>query len=97
MPYESRINPAHTQPSMSTTSATVLAANAARRYAVVVNDGTSDVYINLGGTAVANQGIRVNAGGGSYSISPVWGNLFTGAINGITAAGTATMLVTEGQ
>lgn len=90
------INPTHSTAAMTNVSGTVLAANAARRYALLVNDGSADVYIKLGATAVANQGIRINAGGGAYEISATNDNLFFGAINGITAAGTATMLVTEG-
>lgn len=94
--WEAPINPTHSTASMSTTSGEVLAANAARRYALIVNDGAVDVYIKLGATAVANQGIRVSANGGSFEISPSTGNLYLGAINGITGSGTATMLVTEG-
>jgi len=80
---------------MTTASGTVLAANLARRSALVVNDGAVDVYINLSATAVANQGIRINANGGSHAISPAYGNLYLGIITGITSVGTATMLVTE--
>lgn len=92
---EAAVNPTHTTASMTTASGTVLAANLARRYAIVVNDGAVDVYIKLGATAVANDGIRINANGGSYTLSPIYGNLFHGVINGITASGTATVLVTE--
>ena len=94
--WEAPINPAHTTAAMTTTTGAALAANAARRYALLVNDGAVDVYIKLGAAAVANQGIRINANGGSYEISPSTGNLYLGAINGITATGTATLLVLEG-
>ena len=87
---------AHTTASMTATSAAVLAANGAREYALIVNDGSVVCYLNLGSTAVANTGIRVNANGGSYEIGRNWGNLYTGAINGILASGTATLIVTEG-
>lgn len=92
-----RIIIAHTTGSMSDTSAAALAANNARKYALIVNDGGVTVYLNLGGTAVASEGIRLNADGGSYEISRDSGNLFSGAINGITSSGTATVLVTEGS
>ena len=92
----SRLIIAHTTASMSSTSAAVLAANSDRKYALIVNDGAAIVYLNLGGTAVANQGIRLNANGGSYEISSDQGNRFDGVINGITVSGTATVLVTEG-
>ena len=87
---------AHTTASMTATSAAVLATNGAREYALIVNDGSVACYLNLGSTAVASEGIRVNANGGSYEMSRNWGNLYTGAINGILASGTATLLVTEG-
>ena len=90
------LTPTFTQPAMSAVSATVLAANAARRYALIQNDGSADVYIFLGTPAVAHTGIRLNAGGGSYEISSANGNLYAGIITGITAAGTPTLLVTEG-
>ncbi len=88
---------AHTTASMTTASAAALAANGAREYALIVNDGSVVCYLNLGSTAVANTGIRVNANGGSYEMSRNWGNLYTGAINGITVSGSATVLVTEGS
>lgn len=88
---------AHTTASMTGTSAAVLAANQGRKYALIVNDGSTACYLNLGSTAVANEGIRVNANGGSYEMSRGWGNLFTGVINGILNSGTATLLVTEGD
>ena len=87
---------AHTTASMTATSAAVLATNGAREYALIVNDGSVACYLNLGSTAVASEGIRVNANGGSYEMSRNWGNLYTGAINGILASGTATLIVTEG-
>lgn len=93
---EGRIRPTHTQPSATTTSGAMLAANKRRRYALFINDGAVDVYLDLGTTAVANQGIRINANGGSYEMSSHLGNLFVGAVNGITATGSATVLVTEG-
>ncbi len=88
---------AHTTASMTGTTATVLASNGGRKYALIVNDGTINCYLNLGSTAVANEGIRVNANGGSYEMSRNIGNLYTGAINGILVSGTATLLVTEGD
>lgn len=90
------INPTHSAASISTTSAAVLAANTSRRYALLVNDGVADVYLNLGGTAVVNTGIRLAGNGGSFEVGPAFGNLFRGAINGITVSGTSTVLVTEG-
>ena len=88
---------AHTTASMSATSAAVLAANNDRKYALVVNDGAVDVYLKVGATAVANEGIRINANGGSFEMTREAGNLSDLAINGITVSGTATVVVTEGD
>ena len=87
---------AHTTAAMTTATAAVLALNDDREYALIVNDGSVDVYLKVGAAAVANQGIRINANGGSYEMSRALGNLSDVAINGITASGTATVLVTEG-
>lgn len=90
------INPAHTSASVTGSTTSVLTANLARRYALLVNDGVADVYIKLGADAVVNAGIRISGNGGSYEMSAEQGNLFQGAINGITVSGTSTVLVTEG-
>ncbi len=82
--------------SVSTTSVTLLPANSGRVYAVFVNDGTVPVYLSLdGNAAVANSGIRLNASGGSYEISPL--NLDIGLVTAITASGTAVVTVTASQ
>lgn len=84
-------------PSITTSSATVLASNPDRTYALLQNDGAVDVYLRIGATAVINRGIRLLANGGSYEMSAAFGNLDTRVINGITVAGTAVVLVTEGS
>ena len=86
----------HSQPTIGATTTVALAANAARLYALLVNDSNEDVYIKLGAAAVLNQGIRLNAGGGSYELNRRVGNLHTGAINAICASGGKVLLVTEG-
>ena len=88
--------PTHTQPSVGAVSTIVLAANANRLYALLVNDSNEVIYIKLGANAMLNQGIRINASGGSYEISKKLGNLYTGAINGICVSGSKVCLVTEG-
>lgn len=67
----------------------IVAANTARTEVTICNDHATNVlYLALGGTAVVNQGIRVNAAGGSYTT-----NAFSGAIRGIaTGAGTVVTL-----
>lgn len=91
-----RIIMAHTTASMSSTTGAVLAVNNARKYALIINDGSVDVYLNLGASATANAGIRINANGGHYEITREAGNLTGVVINGITVSGSATVLVTEG-
>ena len=89
--------PTHTAPTIGATSTAALAANANRLYALLVNDSDTPIYIKLGATAVANQGIRLNANGGSYELSEKEGNLYTGAINAIHGGtGSKQLLVTEG-
>ena len=75
-------------------STTALAANSSRKYALFVNDSSNVMYLNLGGTAAANTGIRINADGGSYEMMP--GNLFYGAVNFIGTAADV-LVVTEGS
>lgn len=67
-------------------STAVLAANTNRQVAIIVNDSDTTVYAAIGQTAVANQGIRLNANGGVLNISK-WGDLFsTQAVNAIHAS-----------
>lgn len=85
----------HSAPGMTTSSGVALAANGKRLYALIINDSDTVVYLNLGGTAAVNTGIRLNAAGGSYEINLA--NLFVGAINGIHGGtGTKVLLVSEG-
>jgi len=66
---------------VTTSSTTILSTNNDRRYALIVNDSDTTIYLALGGAAVLNQGIQLNANGGSYEIN--WTNLFRGQICGI--------------
>ena len=87
---------AHTEASATATTSAALASNDARAYAMFQNDGDNDVYLRLGEAAIKNEGILINANGGSYEISDRLGNLFLGAVNCITASGTSVVLVLEG-
>ena len=80
----------NTKVSVGSTSTTVLAANANRRFAVIVNDSDEDIYLNLSGTAVINEGIRINANGGNYVE-----DIYTGIITGICASGSKNVTITE--
>lgn len=87
--------PTHTAVSVGSSSTSVLASNAYRVYALLVNDSDEAIYVKLGAAAVLNQGVRINPGGGSLEISSKLGNLYTGAINGICTSGSKALLVTE--
>lgn len=87
--------PAHTAPTATNASGAMLAANTGRKAALLQNIGTVDVFIKLGATAVASQGILLQANGGSFNMSDMMGNLDAAVINGITASGSAVVLVTE--
>ncbi len=88
--------PVHTEGSATDTTSAALAANDSRMYAMFQNDGDVTVYLRLGADAILNEGIRINANGGSYEISDRLGNLFLGAVNCIAASGTNVVLVLEG-
>jgi hypothetical protein len=87
---------AHTVATIGATTGAALAANAARTYVLLVNDSDSAIYIKIGAAAVLNQGIRLNAYGGSYEMSVKDGNLDTRAINAISSGAGKVLLVTEG-
>lgn len=85
----------HSVVSCTSSTGAALAANGGRVSALLVNDGTSVIYIKIGEAAVASEGIRLNANGGSYMISPKEGNMDREAVNCITASATVVILVTE--
>jgi len=82
--------------SVTTASQAALAANVNRRYAIFINDSDTIIYLKLGAAAVVNQGIRLNANGGSYEISATIGNLTVGAVNAITSVDGKNLLIAEG-
>ena len=74
-------------------STEVLEANASRHFATFVNNSIEDIYLKLGATAVMNEGIRLNSGGGSYTITTI--NLYTGAVSAICSSGSKNLVVQE--
>ena len=75
-------------------SAQILAANNDRKYAIIVNDSDTTIYLAIGAAAVAHRGIRLNANGGSYEV--LLADLNIVAINGIHAgAGNKRVTVVE--
>jgi hypothetical protein len=75
----------------------VLAANPSRKYALIINDSDTVIYVKFGTTAILNSGIRLDANGGKYEMSALQGNLFTGEINAISSVDLKKLLVTEGE
>jgi hypothetical protein len=72
--------------SVDTASEEIVPANPDRVALILCNDhATQVIYLGLGTTAAVNQGIRLNAAGGSHRI-----DYFRGAVNGI-ATGAATV------
>jgi len=71
-------------------STAILAVNANRKAAIIVNDSNQTVFLNYSATAVMNEGIRLNASGGS-----IREELYTGAITGICSSGSKNVTVTE--
>ena len=86
----------HTVITVTTASGAALAANNSRNYILLVNDSDMVMYIKVGATAVANQGIRLNPNGGSYEMAAEFRNIQYDAINVIHGgSGDKTLLVTE--
>jgi len=77
-------------------SGVALAANANRKYARFINDSANTIYLMVGAAAVLNQGIRINANGGSYEMSAGNGNLDSRAVYCITSVAAQNLLVGEG-
>lgn len=89
--------PTHTTLGVTAASQTALAANANRKYALFINDSANNIWLKIGATAVANQGIRLNAVGGSYEMKSSDGSLNTGAVTAISdVAGPSVLTVLEG-
>jgi hypothetical protein len=64
---------------LTTTASLVLPANPLRESAILVNDSDSTAYIGKGEKPASNQGIRLNASGGSYEITsdnPWFGDVY---------------------
>jgi hypothetical protein len=84
----------HTAVTVGAATTVAKAASADRKWLLLVNDSDETVYVKLGAAAVANQGIRLNAAGGSLELTG--GSLYTGAVNCICASGGKVLLVSEG-
>ena len=84
----------HAPVTVGAVTTAVAAANANRRWLLIVNDSDETMYVKLGAAAVMNQGIRINSAGGALEL--VDASLYLGAVNGIYASGGKVALVTGG-
>lgn len=63
---------ANAQKTVTNASGQLLAANAARKYLLLQNNGTGDIYVTLDGTAATTaNGVKLAANGGSLELSTV--------------------------
>lgn len=82
--------------SVAITDTPVVPLNTGRQEITIVNDSANVVYLKLQTivgqlpVAAANQGVRLNANGGSYTTG-----VFLGAINAIAVGGVSVITVTE--
>ena len=76
-------------------SSAMLAANVNRKWALLINDSDTPIYMKVNAAAVLNEGILINPGG-SFEMSAANRNLSTAAINGIASAAGKNVCVTEG-
>lgn len=85
---------AGTSVTVGTSSSTLVSANGARKLLVITNDhATQIVYLRLGASAaVANQGIRLNAAGGSVTIR---GDEYTGEVRAIASGASTVVTLSE--
>lgn len=86
--------PAHSTVAVGVASTAVVGANVARRYLMLANDSDTVLYVQLGGVATVNGGIRVNVGA---ALEWHGSSNYTGAVTAIHGStGTKALLVTEG-
>lgn len=76
--------------SVGSSSTTILASNASRKEAIIVNDSNETIYLKFGSGAALNSGVRLNANGGTLVE-----NVYTGIITGISTSGSKNVTVTE--
>ncbi len=80
---------ANNQVSVTTTSSTVVTSRAGRRSLLIVNHGTTDVFLGTGTVTTSNGLLLKGTAGASVSIPT------SAAVNGIVASGTQTVSYLE--
>ena len=91
--YTSDTTPTNDQTTVGAVTTVVVAVNSARVGGVFCNDSDEVIYLAFGADAVLNKGVRLNAGGGTFTMD---GDLvFVGAINAICTSGQKNLCYTE--
>lgn len=85
--------PGNTRPTVTSSSSTILASNANRKYAYVFNQSGAVIYIKFGAAAVVGEGIRLP---NNEMIEITSEKLWTGDVNAIRGAGSGAVEVFEG-
>lgn len=81
--------------STATASATIVAANADRRYLSIQNDSDTIAYLAIGTAAIVNAGHRLNANGGEFIMSGAQGNLDSRSVTVISSAAGKNLIIKE--
>ena len=79
--------------SVGSSSTTVIAANPARKYLIIVNASNEAMYLGIGVAAESDKGVYLAAAGGSFEM--ITANLSPEIVYGICATGTKTATVQE--
>ncbi len=94
---QSTILARHTKLQVTTASQIALAAEANRKYALLVNVSDAPIYLKIGEAAVVEEGIPLLTAGSSYEMSSGLGNLDKRNIYAIHGGtGTKNLLIAEG-
>lgn len=91
--YITSIKPGMPWVMVGTTSAVVLDEDANRKFALLINDSDTTIYLALGKHAKLNAGIRLAPHGGYYEVN--LDQAYIGKIYGICSAANKRLLVTE--
>lgn len=81
--------------SVGNTTTEIVAANTSRKWIVLTNVGNKDIFIACDVDALVDKGMLLGKAGGSVLMGADL--CTTGAIDGITSAGTSTVIFQEGN
>mgnify|MGYP000179793687 CR=1 FL=1 len=87
--------PCNTKATVGSVSTFILASSSTRTELEIVNDSDEVVYLALGDYAEMNEGIRLNASGGSWNGQKSNGDVYTGTVYAICSSGSKVICVTE--